>query len=99
VRTPAIGSSACAAARIEGFGAWLRERKPLNHAEFFKAAGLGPPPLVSGAINAPVTDIVGRDADLLKSIQCRHLIVASWQQRPGNLARTKRPLDRAISGA
>ncbi len=32
-------------AKIEGFEAWLRERKPLCDTEFFKAVGLSPPPL------------------------------------------------------
>ncbi|MBB4196770.1 hypothetical protein CCR94_20825 [Rhodoblastus sphagnicola] len=33
------------AAKIEGFDAWLRERKPLCDTAFFKAVGLSPPPL------------------------------------------------------
>ncbi len=32
-------------AKIYGFETWLRERKPLCDTEFFKAAGLSPPPL------------------------------------------------------
>ena len=33
------------AAKIEGFDAWLRERKPLDDTAFFRAVGLSPPPV------------------------------------------------------
>jgi hypothetical protein len=44
------------AAKIYGFETWLRERKPLCDTEFFKAAGLSPPPLSPSMQPGQTTD-------------------------------------------
>jgi hypothetical protein len=50
------------AAKIDGFDAWLRERKPLNDSEFFRAVGLSPPPLSPATPPGPTPKAVGNPA-------------------------------------